>query len=214
MAMEKNTNFIPGRNGTSGYKPAPKAAHMNSGEGKPPSGDTKYMKKQTSTNSQKAGWRQSLAQIKNRLLAPRQNVGARRQQIMLALVVVLSVVFVIVWVLPTFKSLSAAEQKPAFEPPPTVQTSTVDIDWKLPPPYPEKLRDPMKFGETSDVGDNTSLPVVTGILYSENRKSALIGGKILTVGDTVSGYKITRINRDTVEFKKNEEKKVQKVSRN
>lgn len=53
--------------------------------------------------------------------------------------------------------------------------------------------------------------LVSGIVYSERKPSAIIGGKIVYQGESANGVKIVRIYRDRVEFEKNGKKWEQKV---
>jgi len=53
--------------------------------------------------------------------------------------------------------------------------------------------------------------LVSGIVYSEQKPAAIIGGKIVYQGETANGIKIARIYRDRVEFEKNGKKWEQKV---
>lgn len=43
--------------------------------------------------------------------------------------------------------------------------------------------------------------MVTGIIYDTENPSAVVCGEIVREGDTVKGYKVTKIYRDKVEFK-------------
>jgi len=53
--------------------------------------------------------------------------------------------------------------------------------------------------------------LVSGIVYSELKPAAIIGGKIVRQGEAANGIKIVRIYRDRVEFEKNGKKWEQKV---
>ncbi len=44
--------------------------------------------------------------------------------------------------------------------------------------------------------------VVTGIMYAEEKPSAVVGDKIVYEGDIVDGVKVVKIYRDKVEFEK------------
>ncbi|MGA1980772.1 MAG: hypothetical protein ABSG99_09485 [Sedimentisphaerales bacterium] len=50
-----------------------------------------------------------------------------------------------------------------------------------------------------------------GILYSEDKPSALIGDAIVTEGDIIDGVKVVKIHRDSVEFEKDGEKWTQRT---
>jgi len=53
-----------------------------------------------------------------------------------------------------------------------------------------------------DAAVSSNKVALKGILYSEDKPSALIGEKIVTEGDIVNGVKVIKINKDTVEFEK------------
>ena len=55
--------------------------------------------------------------------------------------------------------------------------------------------------------------VVKGIVYSEDNPTAIIGIQIFHEDDSIDGTQIIKINKDSVEFHKNEEKWIQKVER-
>ena len=52
---------------------------------------------------------------------------------------------------------------------------------------------------------------VTGILYSEEKSSAVIDNKILYEQDTIHGARVVEIHRDKVEFEKNGERWSQRI---
>jgi len=52
---------------------------------------------------------------------------------------------------------------------------------------------------------------LTGILYSEDNPSAVIGGAIVKEGDMISGVKVVKIHKDSVEFEKNGKKWTQQA---
>ncbi|MFZ0033595.1 MAG: hypothetical protein WAK60_01225 [Sedimentisphaerales bacterium] len=52
---------------------------------------------------------------------------------------------------------------------------------------------------------------LTGIVYSEDNPSAIIGGKIAKEGDIINGMKVVKIHRDGVEFEKDGKKWTQRA---
>jgi hypothetical protein len=52
---------------------------------------------------------------------------------------------------------------------------------------------------------------LTGILYSEDKPTAIIGGKIAKEGDIINGMKVVEIHRDRVEFEKDGKKWTQRA---
>jgi hypothetical protein len=71
---------------------------------------------------------------------------------------------------------------------------------------PSSTRDPFLFGDENRSNvvraqdDRTPDPVVRSILYSATRQSALIGNRMVGVGDSVGFLKIVSIERDAVVF--------------
>jgi hypothetical protein len=53
--------------------------------------------------------------------------------------------------------------------------------------------------------------VVTGILYSADKPSAIVDGKIVHNGDSISGVTVVQIYKDKIEFAKNGKKWEQTV---
>jgi len=87
------------------------------------------------------------------------------------------------------------------------------IDWQLPQPYPENLRDPMVFGSTNQTKENTDRPTVKGIVYSEDNPCAVVGDRIVSQGDVVQGATVVKINPESVDFARGDETWTQKVER-
>jgi hypothetical protein len=71
---------------------------------------------------------------------------------------------------------------------------------------PSSSRDPFLFGDENrnDVArtrdERVDDPVVRSILYSPTRQSALIGNRMVGVGDSVGVLKVVQIERDAVVF--------------
>jgi hypothetical protein len=152
-------------------------------------------------------------QIKAKLLAPKPGVDNRRQKIMILVMPVLFVVFVVV----LFQMLRApARQKSKSKSASSANAVAFDgkIDWELPPLYPENLRDPMTFGVVAQAQEeDTSKPMVKGIVYSEDNPCAVVGDRIVSAGDVVQGATVVKINRDSVEFAIGNKNWIQKVER-
>jgi hypothetical protein len=121
--------------------------------------------------------------------------------------------------------------KPKPKPTTTATVSLADtgIDWRMPEPYPAGLRDPMQLTAEmtaqieaeaiaktqavataqANVGPTEQQPdkpqqelAITGILFSQDNPTAVIGTRIAHVGDTIAGATIVKINLTTVEFEK------------
>jgi hypothetical protein len=62
-----------------------------------------------------------------------------------------------------------------------------------------------------DAAVSSKKVALKGILYSEDKPSALIGDTIAREGDVINGVKVVKINRDTVEFEKDGERWTQRT---
>jgi type II secretory pathway component PulC len=91
------------------------------------------------------------------------------------------------------------------------------INWELPPPYPQNLRDPTSFGTLAPVNqaqtETDNRLVVKGIVYSEDNPCAVVGDRIVSKGDVVDGATVVKINPDSVEFSAGDKNWTQKVQR-
>jgi len=79
-----------------------------------------------------------------------------------------------------------------------------EVDLLAPPSW---RRDPFLFGDETRTVVRPVVrtlaapePVVRSILYSSSRRLAMIGGRIVGVGDVVDGYTVTEIERGAVVF--------------
>jgi hypothetical protein len=152
-------------------------------------------------------------QIKARLLDSKPGGDSRRHKIMILVMPVLFVVFVVV-VTKVLRTPAQPAQKPNSPSLGTVVAFNGKIDWELPPPYPENLRDPMVFGTVvTQTQEEASRPVVKGIVYSEDNPCAVVGDRIVSPGDVVQGATVVKINRDSVEFAIEDKNWTQKVER-
>jgi hypothetical protein len=152
--------------------------------------------------------------LKVKLLIPKPGVSPGRQKAMVVMMPVLFVVFIVVLAVvlrtPKRPSSNAANNIAALG------STAFDgkIDWELPPPYPENLRDAMVFGATPQTSEeNSDRPVVKGIVYSEDNPCAVVGDRIVSEGEVVQGATVVKINPDSVEFAKGDESWTQKVER-
>ena len=154
--------------------------------------------------------------IKSKLPAPRPGVNQTRQKLMMLLIPVLSLVFIIV--------LYNVFHAPSVTPPVTPSGKTASagsntasdgkVNWEIPVIYPDNLRDPMILGAIStQSSDNAGKPSVKGIVYSEDHPIAVVGDRIVSVGEVVQGITIVKINPDSVEFSKGDQKWTQEVER-
>jgi len=96
---------------------------------------------------------------------------------------------------------------------PGADIESVVVDWEKPPAYPVDIRNPMILGK----GPNAYIswvPDLTGIVYTENQKNAIIGAYILEEGEEINGVKIVKINRDSVVFERDGQRWTQEVQSN
>jgi hypothetical protein len=154
--------------------------------------------------------------LKRKLLTPKPGVSPVKQKVMVLMMPVLFVVFVVV-----LTRLLRAPNSPSG----TAANNTASsagaafegkINWELPAPYPENLRDAMVFGakpKDKKEEENTDRPAVKGIVYSEDNPCAVVGDRIVSAGDVVQGATVVKINPDSVEFTKGDESWTQKIER-
>jgi len=138
-----------------------------------------------------------------------------KQQKMLVMIGILSVV--LVGVLYFVLSGPAAPPKKAAAnttaPAEPVAASTAE-PWKRPEPWPQEVRNPMKFGvQTAGTETVQTECVVRGIVYSQTRPSAIVGEQIVFVGDIINGMKIIAIEKESVKFEKDGKQWTQQVQR-
>ena len=106
-----------------------------------------------------------------------------------------------------------------------IKQSSDQIKWQSPQPYPEVIRDPMVIPgykpnprkPLSRIGKGASFLNKDGTVainieiksifhYGKDNRSIVIGDEILYEGDTVGGAKILKINKDSVEFQRDDKK--------
>ena len=135
--------------------------------------------------------------IKNRFFNEEMD---RRQKVMTTSIPLLFVVLFFV----LFKVFYTASPKAAMAqtsgPVDTFTSAYEKTNWHVPAPYPESLRDPMQYGSITAAQSDIEGLAVRGIVFSEDKPSAVINGEIVQQGDIVSGATIIKINRNNVEF--------------
>ena len=62
----------------------------------------------------------------------------------------------------------------------------------------EELRDPFLFGSRETVPQATGQPRLTGIIWDATNPLAIIDGEPVTVGQTVGGWRVVKIQRDGI----------------
>jgi len=73
------------------------------------------------------------------------------------------------------------------------------------------LRGPNKQTISQNDSDRSRKGLVSGIFYSDDRPSALVGGKLVHEGDALQNIRVARIYADKVEFKNGNNAWLQKV---
>ncbi len=109
-------------------------------------------------------------------------------------------IFAFSWALRTPSHAKATAPVP--KPSGAFAASNNKIDWQIPTPYPETLRDPMQFGSATSTQAETGSLVVRGIVFSGDNSSAIIDNQIVREGEEILGATVVKINKDSVEFKK------------
>ncbi|MHC4757736.1 MAG: hypothetical protein ACYTE8_03695 [Planctomycetota bacterium] len=158
------------------------------------------------------GIRKSVKNLLEKLLAPRPGVDSKRQKLMIVLIPTLLVILLVV-LTQVFKSpaknINTAVDTVASD----VITTSGEITWQMPEPYPENLRNPMKAGTVSTAIVVAGDIDVRGILFSQDNPSALIGEDIVHEGDEVFGATVIKITKDNVQFERDGETWTQSVQR-
>lgn len=163
-------------------------------------------------------WQSIWLKIKNKLFGSESEVSSSKQKVMLVLIPILFIALIYV-LMPLFKRPKTS--KPTTAGPAVLAVDNRgDVDWKVPEPYPTTLRDPMQpssymvvADEETEVMRSVGSLIVKGIVYSRENPVAVVGTQVVHEGDVVSGASIVKINKDSVEFKMNDKKWVQKVQR-
>ncbi len=152
--------------------------------------------------------------IKAKLLNSKHGEASGKQKMMLLLSPVLAIVLLIV-VVNAVKSPYGTSAKPSNKTTAAVTpVSGSKINWEIPQPISANLRNPMAFGTVAVSESGTAEgPAVKGIVYSEDKSSAIIGDRIVSAGDTVAGATVIKINPDSVNFAAGDKKWTQKVER-
>jgi len=160
--------------------------------------------------------------INNKFSTSETGVGSTRQKAMMLSIPILIIILIFAFrqVLSTSpnKSKGASSEDDA---PVITANSGYEIDWKIPEPLPEIMRDPAKLltqNDTTQIEPDQPTPIdisklinLGGIMYSQDKSSAIINGRIVSVGEIVSGITVLKINMDSVEFERDGEKWVLKV---
>ena len=168
-----------------------------------------------------------LQQIKDKLFTPKPGVSPTKQKAMVIMVPILAIIMIFAFRQVLSKSPHETKGAGIDDTPVVVANadSGHEIDWKIPEPISVMTRDPIKLPDETDTqnaeqnaeqNETANKPkqgviIVRDIVYSHDRPSAVIGSKIVYVGDKVNNATIVKISRDSIEFETDEKKWVQKI---
>jgi len=166
-------------------------------------------------------------QIKDKLFTPKPGSSPTKQKAMVIMVPVLAIIMIFAFRQVLSKAPRKTKGAGADDTPAVVANadSGHEIDWKIPEPISVMARDPIKLPEQTDTQNaeqngeenataneaDQGVIIVRDIVYSHDRPSAVIGTKIVYVGDKINDATIIKINRDSIEFEKDEKMWMQKV---
>jgi hypothetical protein len=159
---------------------------------------------------------QNNKQIKNKLSTAKNGVDPNKNKKMAIVMAVLLLVFIFVFVRAA-KPLSPATASAGNLANANVGKGTEitekNIKWRTPEVYPSTLRDPMQPDSSSAGQGYSGNLIVKGIMYSNDRSSAVISDRIVHQGEKVSGATVVKINKNNVELEMNDKTWTQEVQR-
>jgi len=159
-------------------------------------------------------------QIRGKLFQPKPGVSSVKQKAMVVMMPLLFIALIFMLFRGGVFGTSAGHTEASTEDTTSgvVTTGTNNkIDWEVPEPYPTTLRDPMRLvpvevpqNDQTETRTTTEI-IVKSILYSEDKPSAVISGRIVYEGGKIRDVNIIKINKDNVEFEMNGKRWTQKV---
>jgi hypothetical protein len=149
--------------------------------------------------------------IIEKLAALKPQQLADKQKIKILIVPILAIILIVV----LFRNF-AGTSKPVVQGSASKMAADVAakgavVLWQKPEPYPIYMRDPTQLSAAGSYMTGAGLIAVRGIVYSNDKPSAVIGTEIKHEGDTIGEAKIVKINNDSVEFSMNGKTWTQKV---
>ena len=154
-----------------------------------------------------------LEKIKEKLLTPKPGVSSSKQ---ITTVVSIPILFIVLVFMVGKNFIKPSTSKANLKGDSNKNAAAghgKKIQWEIPAPYPATLRDPMQFGPATNKAKQVSGLVVKGIVYSEDNPCAVIGSRILHIGDEVMGATIVNINKNSVEFESDGKRWTQQIHR-
>jgi hypothetical protein len=162
-----------------------------------------------------------IQQIKEKFCSREPGEGSAKQKAMIFLVPILAIVFIFVLRQVFTKAPTKTDARTNDNMPVVITANNSDdIDWQIPEPLPVVMRDPAKTGSHANfdnieqnsgetqLGDMT----VRGILYSYDKPSVVIGGKIVHLNEKINDVTVVAINKDYVVFEKDGKRWTRKVA--
>lgn len=166
--------------------------------------------------------------LKDKLFTAKPDANTTKQKAMVILIPILAIIMIFMF----RQVLSKSPNKTKGAANDGIQSVAVsdphEIDWKIPDPLPPAMRDPLKFadqqttqtrnGEQGGTVDGTTGTRTSGsidikdILFSVDKPSAVVGNRIVYVGDKVGGAAIVKINKDSIEFEKDDKRWIQTIN--
>ena len=162
-------------------------------------------------------------QIKDKLFTSKPGVSPTKQKAMVVMVPVLAIIMVFVFRQVLSKAPRQTEGAGTDDAPVLVANADTgnEIDWKIPEPIAIITRNPIKLPDESNTqnteqnetagNDTMGKIIVRDIVYSKDKPSAVIGSKIVYVGDKINDVTILKINRASIEFEQNGERWEQNI---
>lgn len=159
----------------------------------------------------------------HKLFTPPAGVSDSRQKtatimMFVLLVVFLAVIYYVFISSPAAKPVVAAVPAKVEVVPVAVKEEA--ILWKTPDAYPLNMFDPMALSSSAEtvIIPDSNIPVaislaVKGIVFSEDKPSAIINGEVVYEGQTIDGATVTKINRKNVQFLADSKTWTQEVQR-
>jgi len=123
---------------------------------------------------------------------------ADKQKIKILIIPILAIILILVLLRNFAGTKKTVSQSPT--PKITADEMVTEIVWQKPEPYPSYMRDPTQLSAAGAYMAGAGSIVVRGIVYSDDRPSAVIGTEIKHEGDIIGEAKIIKINSDSVEF--------------
>ncbi len=159
-------------------------------------------------------------QIKGKLFKEEPGVNNTKQKVMVILIPILFIIMIFMFRQVLSKAPQETEGSTNDDSSVTTAVrSDGEIDWRIPEPIPMQIRDPIKPGVRTAMpnmwqtdSNNIEMLSVRGILYSQDKPSAVIGNKILHLNDKIDNATIVQIDRDFVVFEKDGRRWTKKVA--